>query len=67
LNVSSLAKIANIECSFDPEVLKQLEFNVLATIGFKIYPAVLPTEIISKFMLQIEDLQDFSCIPASNR
>ena len=49
LSVTSLAKIADIYCTYDSEQLKQFEFNVLATIGFKIYPTVLPTELISKF------------------
>jgi hypothetical protein len=48
LNVAALAKLVNIDCTYDQELLRQLECNVLAVIGFKIYPSVLPTELIQK-------------------
>lgn len=63
LNVAALAKLVNIDCSNNEEVIKQLECNILATVQFKIYPTVQASELVQKvsfLMQQVPELQSLT-------
>lgn len=40
---------------------------MLATVGFKIYPSVQPTELIQKFVQVMDMIQEFAHIPSEVR